>query len=518
MLRRVLLTFFLILFLLTPALLNNTVSAAEACLKTKTASGQFIQYTPVDAAGSTLLQIPEGITSLNIRISNLEDGFYRLALINQPKFALAYTEAQHTIGGVVTLTIPDPNSSLLDLEDTMRLLQAGSHSGNLQFSQSNDFNDVKIPKPYNPQYCEDVKYTIGFPKESCTLTTEPAHPASNQQFLLNFSNAPAGTYGIVNSGQLIPTLFTIGPAGIITINNNGKATSELIGPLGPGKYQIALINYAFFQNIDQNIANGLTAGISNYINSFMCQKDIEVVVANTGPPLPTCALMQLPFTPPGATTPTGIEYKLRAFNLNPSTNYDVTLDEITRGSTSLGSQNSGTNNRFDVSLLNGASSVSSGPGQYTGSIKDAAGAGCGVSFSLDSAGNFVPGSASTIRLCRKGDNNPLCSQSGSQTCTPPFGEVTSGIPTAIGCVPTDPIALIKAILAFITAISGGLALLLMIISAFEMITAAGNPDSLANARDRFIKAIEGLLFVLFAVVLLRIIGVDILGLGKFFGL
>lgn len=104
-----------------------------------------------------------------------------------------------------------------------------------------------------------------------------------------------------------------------------------------------------------------------------------------------------------------------------------------------------------------------------------------------------------------------CTSAAGKPC--PDGK--SGIDTAIGCVPTEPQPLIQAILRLSGGIAGGIAFLMMIIGAFQMITSAGNPDSLKAGQQRFTSAIEGLLFVIFAVLLLQIIGVDILNIPGF---
>jgi hypothetical protein len=93
-----------------------------------------------------------------------------------------------------------------------------------------------------------------------------------------------------------------------------------------------------------------------------------------------------------------------------------------------------------------------------------------------------------------------------------------GISTAIGCILTSLAGFVKDFLKFILGISGGLAFLMMLLGTFQMLTSAGNPETLQAGRDRLTSAIIGLLFVIFAVLLLRIIGVDILGLGGQFGL
>lgn len=92
-----------------------------------------------------------------------------------------------------------------------------------------------------------------------------------------------------------------------------------------------------------------------------------------------------------------------------------------------------------------------------------------------------------------------------------------GLETAIGCIPTDPTEFVKGFLKFAVAIAGGIALLIMVFGSFKMITSAGNPDSLKEGQEMFTNAIIGLLFIIFSTLLLKIIGVDILGLGKFLG-
>lgn len=90
-----------------------------------------------------------------------------------------------------------------------------------------------------------------------------------------------------------------------------------------------------------------------------------------------------------------------------------------------------------------------------------------------------------------------------------------GILTAIGCVPTDPFTLIDYILRIAATMGGGISLLLMIFGAFQVITSAGNPEAVKKGRDQFTSAAIGLLFVLMAVTLLQVIGVNILQIPGF---
>lgn len=106
----------------------------------------------------------------------------------------------------------------------------------------------------------------------------------------------------------------------------------------------------------------------------------------------------------------------------------------------------------------------------------------------------------------------------TEPCDPQTGLAgTGGVPTAIGCVPTDITELITRLFRVILGFSGAAALLLMIAGAFRMITSAGNAESLKKGQEQFRDAIIGLLFTIFSVLLLKVIGVDILGLGGFIG-
>lgn len=89
------------------------------------------------------------------------------------------------------------------------------------------------------------------------------------------------------------------------------------------------------------------------------------------------------------------------------------------------------------------------------------------------------------------------------------------IATAIGCIHTNPNEFAFDLLTFVVAIGGGLAFLMMLLGAFQMLTSAGNPETLNAGRERITSAVIGLLFVIFAILLLQIIGFDILKLPGF---
>jgi hypothetical protein len=90
------------------------------------------------------------------------------------------------------------------------------------------------------------------------------------------------------------------------------------------------------------------------------------------------------------------------------------------------------------------------------------------------------------------------------------------IETGLGVsLPTDPGGLINALIGIILSISGGIAIILIMISGYKMMLSQGNPDQIKDAREQLTAAIIGLLFVIFSLVILQIIGYNILKLPGF---
>ena len=85
--------------------------------------------------------------------------------------------------------------------------------------------------------------------------------------------------------------------------------------------------------------------------------------------------------------------------------------------------------------------------------------------------------------------------------------------TAIGCIPFTIISqTAKFFLQWSISIGGGIALFLIGLSAIMFATSSGNPQKVQSAKSLFMAAVGGLLFILLSVFLLRVIGVNVLGL------
>lgn len=87
--------------------------------------------------------------------------------------------------------------------------------------------------------------------------------------------------------------------------------------------------------------------------------------------------------------------------------------------------------------------------------------------------------------------------------------------TAIGCIQTEPSLFIAKFLNLGIGLAGGIAFLLILFSGFQMMTSTGNPEKLTAAKELMGSAVAGLLMIIFSVFLLRLIGINILGIPGF---
>jgi len=136
--------------------------------------------------------------------------------------------------------------------------------------------------------------------------------------------------------------------------------------------------------------------------------------------------------------------------------------------------------------------------------------------------------------CQRYNLEGLCNSAGPFDCVcddpnaPCFNEAQlpsglvceegGGISTAIGCISIDNIEDISRFaLTLGVAIGGGIAFLLIIYAGFMITTSTGNPERLKAGQELLTSAIAGIILIVFSVFLLRVLGVDILGLPGFGG-
>ena len=90
------------------------------------------------------------------------------------------------------------------------------------------------------------------------------------------------------------------------------------------------------------------------------------------------------------------------------------------------------------------------------------------------------------------------------------------VDTALGCISTSvetgSNSFFTSVIKIAVGLGGGLALILMLFGVFIITTSAGIPDKLKEGQEIITSAISGLIFIILSIFLLRLIGVDILGL------
>jgi hypothetical protein len=116
---------------------------------------------------------------------------------------------------------------------------------------------------------------------------------------------------------------------------------------------------------------------------------------------------------------------------------------------------------------------------------------------------------------KKAASGGNCSSLGSEPINvdPTTGCPGYAINSAIGCIPiSDTNAFVSFILRWAIGIGGGIAFLLILYSGFMIMTSQGNPERLKAGQELLTSALAGLIMLIFSVFILRIIGVDILGI------
>jgi len=84
-------------------------------------------------------------------------------------------------------------------------------------------------------------------------------------------------------------------------------------------------------------------------------------------------------------------------------------------------------------------------------------------------------------------------------------------PTALGNISTDIASFSTQFLSIAIGIAGGIALVLMVIGSIRVLMSSGDPKGIGAGRDMIIAAVAGLLFLIFSVLILKFIGLNILG-------
>lgn len=138
---------------------------------------------------------------------------------------------------------------------------------------------------------------------------------------------------------------------------------------------------------------------------------------------------------------------------------------------------------------------------------------CGTIPPLTCNWPYVPSNESTPDscVCEEALTPPPPLPTLPPISLPPSQPGVGYIDTAIGRIDvSSPEAFVNKILTFSLGIGGGIAIILIIIGGGQVLTSAGNPEKVKAGKELITSAVSGLLLIVFAVFLLKLIGKDIL--------
>lgn len=250
---------------------------------------------------------------------------------------------------------------------------------------------------------------------------------------------------------------------------------------------------------------------------------IEVATGGTTSPLPPACLPQATVTP----TLSANKYKCVvdpsstvSCIRNSSCSGGFTAGPCTRSGSSCSPSSETSCQAITPPPLTGSPIPTATPGRPA---DRGIGLGCIVNGGV-SAGNSCDIAAAFGNNCIPGttpvplpDKNGVCTARTSCVCECEGAPGT--VPTALGCVPYKIVGsgntIVHWILNIIAGIVTGISLLLGIIGGLRYVMSAGNPEGIEEAKGVITAAVSGLLLTLFSVLILRVIGIEILGLPQF---
>ncbi|MGI5826185.1 MAG: pilin [Patescibacteria group bacterium] len=142
---------------------------------------------------------------------------------------------------------------------------------------------------------------------------------------------------------------------------------------------------------------------------------------------------------------------------------------------------------------------------------------CDVYISIAESGSRLPGEQEGImprildEICAL-----VTDQDMAKNCRNCFG--AGHVWTALGCIQigsTDLNSFVGWVIGRVIFVASGIAFLLMVYGAIQIITSSGSPDQVKAGKELITSAIAGLVLIILSLFILRLIGVDILHIPGF---
>lgn len=328
----------------------------------------------------------------------------------------------------------------------------------------------------------------------CTATFSPTNNIGTTDTLtVNINNAKIGeTYVARLSGTK--------PDGFPDLNTIYYEETQQAGQQTL-KFSIDLSRHAPGSGILSLFAGNYNGvGVDSTENCF--DTAFKTIIVGNLPPSSLCPVFSRRTDPPDPKLGENISLLFQRIG-NDTSVYSVTVDKNknftmapSMSSIDVGSYNSGNIHSFSMKIND-----SSNPNN---------GADCpGGEFTVQSIANPLP-CAEWIEPIGKTVITDI-----SKIEDPKYNKICNEVNTAVGNISTQPYKFVQDLLTIFLSLSGGIALLLIIFSGYKYMTSQGNPEKLQGAKETLTSAIVGLLFIIFAMVILQLIGVDILRIPGF---
>lgn len=110
---------------------------------------------------------------------------------------------------------------------------------------------------------------------------------------------------------------------------------------------------------------------------------------------------------------------------------------------------------------------------------------------------------------------PPSEQPSCQRCMGASGK-EQGVWTSLGCMPVDISLLLSTyIMGIAVSIGGGLSFITFIFGSFLILTSNGETERITKGKKYIISSLKGILLIIFALLIIKIVGVDILQIPGF---
>jgi len=93
-------------------------------------------------------------------------------------------------------------------------------------------------------------------------------------------------------------------------------------------------------------------------------------------------------------------------------------------------------------------------------------------------------------------------------------EVTSGVWTGIGCMPTNFSGIVSSLFTLFSGLMGGFVFLCLVSNGLKIMASRGNPEALKKGQEAITACLVGFVVLVLSILFLKIVGVDILDLPE----